>query len=375
MAAIPSPVVAVKINEWYKHIKRFNVKEAEILREEVRKEIDAMEEDEQAVLYFQLMEFRHQLMLDYVQPSKKPLEPSEYLKAVEGQGKKMSGFLEYYFNFFQGMYEFRMGEFVKAIMFYRRAEKRLEQVADELEKAEFYYKMSEVFYHMKQTHMSMYYVTLAYDTYKAYKTHSIYMVREINCLTVVAGNYMDLETRDKALTCFSLALEKAEALGNKHIIFRQLYNIGICYQGLNQITKAVSYFHQSILEGEPIGEKLFQVYYELIRIHLNQKELIEGREFYEKAKEQLALHKDDLFLDMLKVLENLFFKSANLSEVLACLDKLESPRGLPYMEDLALEAARFYTEKGRVDESVKMYEKMIYAQKQIQRGDCLYEFL
>ncbi|MFF2445398.1 response regulator aspartate phosphatase, partial [Priestia megaterium] len=112
MAAIPSPVVAVKINEWYKHIKRFNVKEAEILREEVRKEIDAMEEDEQAVLYFQLMEFRHQLMLDYVQPSKKPLEPSEYLKAVEGQGKKMSGFLEYYFNFFQGMYEFRMGEFV-----------------------------------------------------------------------------------------------------------------------------------------------------------------------------------------------------------------------------------------------------------------------
>ncbi|PRS26331.1 response regulator aspartate phosphatase E [Bacillus pumilus] len=201
------------------------------------------------------------------------------------------------------------------------------------------------------------------------------MVREINCLTVVAGNYMDLETRDKALTCFSLALEKAKVLGNKHIIFRQLYNVGICYQGLNEITKAVSYFHQAILEGEPIGEKLFQVYYELIRIHLNQKELIEGREFYEKAKEQLALHKDDLFLDMLKVLENLFFKSANLSEVLACLEKLESARGLPYMEDLALEAARFYTENGRVDESVKLYEKMIYAQKQIQRGDCLYEFL
>ncbi|MDM5318428.1 hypothetical protein QUF57_00080, partial [Bacillus pumilus] len=141
------------------------------------------------------------------------------------------------------------------------------------------------------------------------------------------------------------------------------------------ITKAVAYFHQAILEGEPIGEKLFLVYYELIRIHLNQKELIEGREFYEKAKEQLALHKDDLFLDMLKLLENLFFKSANLSEVLACLEKLESPRGLPYMEDLALEAARFYTENGRVDESVKLYEKMIYAQKQIQRGDCLYEFL
>ncbi|MFB8736487.1 hypothetical protein ACEQPO_31440 [Bacillus sp. SL00103] len=31
-----------------------------------------------------------------------PLEKSaDYLKAVEGQGKKMSGFLEYYFNFFK----------------------------------------------------------------------------------------------------------------------------------------------------------------------------------------------------------------------------------------------------------------------------------
>ncbi|MGG1863167.1 hypothetical protein ABEP22_05515 [Bacillus safensis] len=99
MASIPSPVVAIKINDWYKHIKRFNVKEAHMLREEVRQDIDVMEEDEQAVLYFQLMEFRHQLMTDYVQPSKEPLEKSDYLKAVEGQGKKISAILEYYFNF------------------------------------------------------------------------------------------------------------------------------------------------------------------------------------------------------------------------------------------------------------------------------------
>ncbi|MCY1117842.1 hypothetical protein OWO30_05785 [Bacillus safensis] len=44
------------------------------------------------------------------------------------------------------------------------------------------------------------------------------------------------------------------------------------------------------------------------------------------------------------------------------------------MEDLALEAARYYNEIWRMDESVKMYEKVMYAQKQIQRGDCSYEF-
>ncbi|WP_235633167.1 hypothetical protein [Bacillus altitudinis] len=57
----------------------------------------------------------------------------------------MTGILEYYYNFFQGMYEYTQGEFLKAIVFYRRAEKRLDQAGDELEKAEFYYKMAEVF--------------------------------------------------------------------------------------------------------------------------------------------------------------------------------------------------------------------------------------
>lgn len=69
-----------------------------------------------------------------------------------------------------------------------------------------------------------------------------------------------------------------------------------------------------------------------------------------------------------------FLKTANLSEVLSSLEKLENERGYPYMEDLALEAARYYNEIWRMDESVKMYEKVMYAQKQIQRGDCSYEF-
>ena len=371
MEAIPSPVVAIKINEWYKHIKRFNVKDAEILREEIRKEIDVMEEDEQAVLYFQLMEFRHQLMIDYVQPSGEPLEKSDYLKAVEGQGKKMSGILEYYFNFFQGMYEFKTGEFIKAIVFYKRAEKRLEQVGDELERAEFYYKLSEVFYHMKQTHMSMYYVGLAYD---AYRSNSNFMVREINCLTVVAGNYIDLEQREKALPHLLVVLEKAKLLKNQHMIFRALHNLGTCYKDMDDNIRSISYFHQAIEIGELVKEKMVQTFYEMTLIHLRNSEFIEGKSFYRKAVEQAEIYKDDLFLSILEFLEKLFLKSANLSELLDSLRGLENVGGYPYMEDLALEAAQFYTRIGRMDESVKMYEKVMYARKQIQRGGGSYEF-
>lgn len=76
MGTIAAPVVGQKINEWYRHIKRLNVTDAEILRNEVKNELDLMEEDEQVVLYFQLMEFRHEQMLEYVNPSKKYCQQS-----------------------------------------------------------------------------------------------------------------------------------------------------------------------------------------------------------------------------------------------------------------------------------------------------------
>ncbi|WP_186319937.1 RapH N-terminal domain-containing protein, partial [Bacillus pumilus] len=55
MAAVSSAEIGQKINEWYQHIKRLNVTDAEMLRSEIRRDLDVMEEDEQAVLYFQLM--------------------------------------------------------------------------------------------------------------------------------------------------------------------------------------------------------------------------------------------------------------------------------------------------------------------------------
>ncbi|MEK4844734.1 hypothetical protein [Bacillus sp. FSL W8-0183] len=73
-------------------------------------------------------------------------------------------------------------------------------------------------------------------------------------------------------------------------------------------------------------------------------------------------------------MKKLFFESANMSDILNVLGKLNNMKGYRYMEDLALEAAQFYTKSGRVENSVYLYQQMVYAQKQIRRGDCLYEF-
>nr|WGE07561.1 hypothetical protein P5658_24655 [Bacillus subtilis] len=155
MGTISSPHVGMKINEWNRHIQKFNVTDAEMLKAEIERDIDVMEEDQDLLIYYQLIAFRHQLMIDYVIPSEgNQMELSEYLKRIEGSNRKMEKLVEYYYYFFQGMYEFKEGNFLSAITFYQKAENTIPYISDEIERAEFYFKMAEVFYHMKQTHVS-----------------------------------------------------------------------------------------------------------------------------------------------------------------------------------------------------------------------------
>lgn len=173
---IPSSYVGLKINEWYTHIRQFHVAEAERVKLEVEEEIEDMEEDQDLLLYYSLMEFRHRVMLDYIKPfgeDTSQLEFSELLEDIEGNQYKLTGLLEYYFNFFRGMYEFKQKMFVSAMMYYKRAEKNLALVSDDIEKAEFAFKMAEIFYNLKQTYVSMSYAVQALETYQMYETYTV----------------------------------------------------------------------------------------------------------------------------------------------------------------------------------------------------------
>ncbi|MCY7589492.1 tetratricopeptide repeat protein [Bacillus safensis] len=371
MAAVSSAEVGQKINEWYRHIKKFNVTDAEMLRTEIRRELDVMEEDEQAVLYFQLMEFRHQQMLEYVNPVEQKVNKAEYLRAVEGQGKKMTGILEYYFNFFRGMYEFSQGDYIKAITFYRYAEKKLDKVIDELERAEFYYKMAEIFYHMKQTHMSMYYIMLAHDAYRA---DARYIKREIHCHFVISGNYDDLQSYEKSLPHLKDALSKAKDIKDKFMISTCLLNMGNCYQRSQKYDEALAVLTDSLPYLTSIKHDHLKIaYYQCALVYFKTGLYETAVEFLNKGFDFIRGNKDELYQHLFDFLKKLYVE-ADYVGLVELLKNFDHARGYPYLEELALEVAEFYTGVGRMEDSVYFYQQMVYAQKQIRRGDCLYDY-
>ncbi|WP_326205013.1 hypothetical protein [Bacillus mojavensis] len=85
--------------------------------------------------------------------------------------ESLTNTIEFYFHFFTGMYHFRTRDLVIALTYYREAERYLDLLDENAntDKAEFYFKVSEVYYYMKETHFSMNYAQRAYAIFKRQK--------------------------------------------------------------------------------------------------------------------------------------------------------------------------------------------------------------
>ncbi|MEC4030177.1 aspartate phosphatase [Bacillus subtilis] len=373
---ISSSKVGVKINEWYKYIRLFSVPDSEILKAEIEEEIRHMKEDQDLLLYYSLMCFRHQLMLDYLEPKTMNEERpkiSDLLEKIESNQTDLKGILEYYFNFFRGMYEFEQYEYLNAISFYKQAERKLSLVADEIERAEFHYKVAEIYYHMKQTHMSMHHIVQAIDSYKA---HENYTVRVIQCSFVIGLNYLDMDYPEKAIPHFKAALDKAREIDMSRLIGSSLYNLGLCSFAEEAYEKAAEYFKEGIRvfqdNGYEHSNRLLDILLMLTKTTFKMRNHSEGISWCAHGLSLSEDLNDEIMTKMFEFIHALYVDN-DKEKLNSILNYLELKSMLSDVEDLSSDAAKYYNEKEDHKVAVAYYEKVLYARKQIQRGDCLYE--
>ncbi|MCY7701327.1 aspartate phosphatase [Bacillus altitudinis] len=376
MEIVLSSHVGMKINEWYYHIQRFNVPDAEAYKEEIKSLLDDMEENQDLLLYFSLMEFRHKIMLDYLNPLENGKERAnirELAMKIKKDQEKLTGLLDFYFNFFYGMYEFENYEYLNAITFYKRAEKKLSLVSDDIERAEFNYKMAEIYYHMKQNHMSMHHIAQAIECYREKET---YTVREIQCSFVIGLNYIDMGCPEKASPHFEHALEKAADNSTKRLEGSALYNLGLSYFHNDELSVAIKYFNDSINSFKERGyEHLNKILDPLVML---------TKSYFKSGQSDLGLYalnngielagklKDDIFVNTFILLKSLYIEN-NVNRIKEAMEYLESKSFFANLEDLSKDAAKHYNKAGDIERANEFYEKVLYFQHQIKRGDCLYE--
>ncbi|MDO3661675.1 response regulator aspartate phosphatase RapC [Bacillus sp. C28GYM-DRY-1] len=374
---IPSSAVGQKINEWYKYIRTFSVPDAEVLKAEIQQELKYMQHDSNLLLYYSLMEFRHQLMLDYLEPLEKlhiEDQPSlsELSRNIDSNQAGLKGLLDYYVNFFRGMYEFDKREFISAITYYKQAEKKLSFVADHIERAEFYFKIAEAYYYMKQTYFSLINIKNAYEIYVEQET---YNVRIIQCHFVFGVNLMDERNFEQAARHFKLALDMAEAEQKAQLVGRAYYNLGLCYYNQDFLDPAIDYFEKAVstFESSMIINSLPQAYF-LISLIYYKRGKHDKASAYHKRGYEYAKETDDVYYAVkFEFLQSLYQEQPNEEGIERCFQYLKTKNMYADIEDLALEVAKYYYEQKKFKLSASYFLQVEEARKQIQRSEGLYE--
>ncbi|MDZ5721065.1 Rap family tetratricopeptide repeat protein, partial [Bacillus sp. SXabc123] len=374
---ISSSSVGEKINEWYMYIRRFSIPDAEYLRREIKQELDQMEEDQDLHLYYSLMEFRHNLMLEYLEPLEKMRieeQPrlSDLLLEIDKKQARLTGLLEYYFNFFRGMYELERREYVLAIQFFKKAESKLIFVKDKIDKAEFFFKMSEVYYYMKQTYVSMDYARQAFEIYSEQTTYDI---RMIQCQSLFGANFLDLKQYEKAIAHFQKAYTLAEAEQQPQLMGRTLYNIALCKQNQNSFESAIEYVKKSIqvFEGSKMLPSLPQAFFLITQIYFKLGKMDNACEYHIKGKEYSAAAGDTVYLTEFEFLESLYLSGPDEERIEKCFVFLESKMMYADIEDFALDVAKYYHQQENYKKASNYFLKVEEARQHIQGGVNLYE--
>lgn len=271
------------------------------------------------------------------------------------------------------MFEFEQRNYLSAIAYYRSAEKKLNLISDDIERAEFYFKLAEIYYHMKQTHFSMHYALQALDTYSAYRT---YTLRIIHCEFVIGANYDDLKCYEHALPYFKNALKRARSIGNPRVIGSALFNLGNCYYQMNDLAEASRYLKDSleVFEKENLTHlnRSLDPLFMLTQILFKQKQIEESLTLYQQGIIKACELEDEIYICKFQFLKALYV-DAEITIIDDTLDLLEDKRLYPDIEELALDAAHYYNELGLYEASTRFYERKIQAISKIQNGGHLYE--
>ncbi|WP_253907584.1 tetratricopeptide repeat protein [Bacillus sp. WMMC1349] len=364
---IPYDLVATKMNFWYNSLKNNWIHKAEETKEEVRELLENMEENQDVLVYYSLLEFRHKLQLDYLYAdSGSDLEErfKEFKRIRERN--KLEGMLEYYYQFFSGMYHFRQKELLHALRYYRNAEIKLEVFnCDELEKAEFYFKISELYYNMKQTLFSMDYANQAYNIFKQYDTYGDKCIRTN---FIIAGNYSDQLHHEMALNNLQKALAESEKMEEGFLIGASHLNIGLCYNELEELERSSNHLQKSLeIYREDSSIYSSKAAFNLAYVEARKGNIMTANDLYFEGKELAEKHQtlDDLAkLQLLKGL-HLDYDMDLMRESF----KFFKEKGMyAEMEDYGLDAAKVLEKTEKLHDAIECYRTAFEARCLIKRS-------
>ncbi|MDQ0269759.1 Rap family tetratricopeptide repeat protein [Cytobacillus purgationiresistens] len=350
MAKIDYEHVVNRLNAWYISIKKRNIEEAITLRKEIKNSFDDMEENQDVLLYFSLVDSRYSMMLEEYKKT------GEILNAIERTDieKKTDDMIQYYFYFFSGVYAFYEKKYVKAINFYKIAENKLHKIPDKIEIAEFHYQLAIAFYRIDQHLLSLNHAVKANELFK---DDTAYIERTITSKMVIAAIKLDLFQYEESERHYKEALTMAKE-NNKPFTTGLVYrNLGLNYARRNLLSKAQETLEQALLIQEHhdsvIGIKtMFDLSYVLYKKGLKE----EGRQLYEIGNLKAINHNEIEHIAKFNLIHAMY-EEYNLKKITESLEDLKKQGLWSEVAELTLDLAIFFKKRNDFQNEALFFEK------------------
>ncbi|MGZ9784398.1 response regulator aspartate phosphatase [Bacillus pseudomycoides] len=220
------------LNDWYVEIRARHIENAHLLKKEIDEKIENISHDESLSLYYFLLDFRYKYVIDNLNVSKNSFDKIESYEIPE------DSLLTYYYHFFKAIHASTIGNYNIARENYEKAERLLDIVPDELEKAEFYYKLGAFHYDVYESLQSIKYVTKAKEIFLEQENYERNTGFCENLLGMACINLKEWVLAEEHLV---KAMDIFQKLKEDTFILMVRHNLGLLYASQNLSELAIRY--------------------------------------------------------------------------------------------------------------------------------------
>ncbi|WP_095022069.1 Rap family tetratricopeptide repeat protein [Bacillus thuringiensis] len=225
------------LNDWYVEIRARRISNAHRLKEEIDDKMQNIEEDQNLLLYYSLLDFRHQYVIDNLGVSTSSFDKVESFEIPSNNT------LTYYYHFFKAIHASGTGSYKVAKEHFDQAEKLLELINDDVEKAEFYYKLGAFHFDICDSLVSFQYTTKAKEMFLAHVDYE----RNVGfCENLLGLACINLKEWSLAEEHFAAAMDKFQKVGEDKFIIMVRHNLGWMYSKQNLSSLAIRYLSEVI---------------------------------------------------------------------------------------------------------------------------------
>ncbi|MFS0653846.1 tetratricopeptide repeat protein [Bacillus sp. 179-C3.3 HS] len=341
MVIISAEQVGNRLNDWRIAIRKHDVHNARLIYKELKGLLQQMEENQEVLTYYSLLEGKYKLML-FERRGKKLNVQTEL-----DYPSKTNDLIEYYFYLYKALYASYQREYTSAIGLFKVAEKKLQNIPDEIEVAEFHTKIANLYMHLRQSLISLHYIQNAIEIFKS---HEGYERRLSTAFVIAATNFMDIGDFNRAENYYDQAIHIAKQLNDQFLTSQLYHNISILYAEVGESQKCIHALEKALRHDDYLSSCYFQhSMFMLIKELLSIDERSQALYYYDLAKKAQATEADPIYTAKMNFLYHLYFTEDITTKAQTCFDDLTLLKELKDVEgirELGTLAANYFEELG-----------------------------